>query len=216
LLKDNGLAGCGLTLDALHCQVETLNMVLDEGGVYVVEVKANQATLCDDLADHVALCSPLLSWETHDKAHGRLEKRTYSTYDIAGICFEDRWQRCQMKRLVVVNRHFTHLKSGKVSEEQSFYVSNAGFYSDHELGCAIRRHWSIESSHWLRDVTFGEDAIRCSNETRIKNLALFLSVGLNLIKQHGPPNIKAFHEDANANPLIISSLFKHCQNKQFL
>ena len=52
LLKDNDLPNFGLPLDALHCQVDTLMMVLGQGGVYVVEAKANQETLCDDLADH--------------------------------------------------------------------------------------------------------------------------------------------------------------------
>ena len=108
------------------------------------------------------------------------------------------------------------LQSGKVSQQQSFYVSDADSCKDEELGCAIRGHWSIESSHLLRDVTFGEDAIRCTNEQRMKNLALLLSVGLNLIKQHEVPNVKAFHKDANTNPLIINSVFKHYKSKQFL
>jgi predicted transposase YbfD/YdcC len=209
LLSVINLSNCGVTLDALHCQVETLEMVVNQAGVYVVEAKANQAQLCADLTDHVQLCQPLCQLKTYDKAHGRLEERTYRCYDLSGVCFEARWQDCQFRRLVVVDRHFTQLKSGQVSQEQSLYLSNSERHTDEQLCQAIRGHWSIEAGHWVRDVSFREDKIRCSHEQRMKNLSLLMSVSVNLTKQYKVSNIKAFHEELNANPLAISKMIRH-------
>jgi hypothetical protein len=130
---------------------------------------------------------------------------------VGGVAFESRWEGCHIERLIVVNRHFTQLKTGKVSQEQSFYITNSLGHSDEQLADAIRGHWSIESGHWIRDVTYKEDAVRCTHRPRMKTLALLLSVVLSLTKQKGLPNIKAFQEDANAKPMIISGLFVHHQ-----
>lgn len=216
LLTNNDLSKTGITLDALHCQTQTLELVANQAGVYVVEVKGNQQELCADLTDHLAFCSPTNTIQTNDKAHGRIEKRTYGFYDVSGVCFESRWQVANIQRLIVVDRHFTQLKTGKVSQEQSFYITNSVVHSDEMLAAAIRGHWSIESGHWIRDVTYGEDSIRCSNRQRMKTLSLLLSVALTLTRQQGLPNIKAFHEDANAKPMTISPLLVHHKTPQFL
>ncbi|NMU24447.1 ISAs1 family transposase, partial [Vibrio parahaemolyticus] len=41
--------GCLLTADALHCQVETLNKVVDKGGDFLVQVKLNQPSLLAEI-----------------------------------------------------------------------------------------------------------------------------------------------------------------------
>lgn len=211
LLKANDLSNVGVTLDALHCQTQTLELVVNQDGVYMVEVKENQTQLCADLRDHMALCAPTNTIQTYDKAHGRIEKRTYAFYDVSGVCFESRWQVAHIQRLIVVDRHFTKIKTGKISQERSFYITNSVTHNDGTLATALRGHWSIESGHWIRDVTYGEDSIRCSNRPRMKTLALLLSVAFSLTKQQTFPNIKAFHEDANAKPMILRELLVHYQ-----
>jgi predicted transposase YbfD/YdcC len=214
LLSNNKLSNVGVTLDALHCQTQTLELVVNQAGVYVVEVKANQTQLCADLTDHVTISRPTNTIQTYDKAHGRIEKRTYQFYNVSGVCFEPRWQVAHIQRLILVDPvrrcgHFTQIKTGKTSQERSFYITNSVTHTDQTLATALRGHWSIESGHWIRDVTYGEDSIRCSNRPRMKTLALLLSVAFSLTKQQNFPNIKAFHEDANAKPMIIRELLVH-------
>ena len=43
------IKGCLLTADALHCQVETLNKVVDKGGDILVQVKLNQPSLLAEI-----------------------------------------------------------------------------------------------------------------------------------------------------------------------
>ena len=44
-LGELGLAGCIVTLDALHCQKTTARMILDKDGEYFLQIKANQKHL---------------------------------------------------------------------------------------------------------------------------------------------------------------------------
>jgi predicted transposase YbfD/YdcC len=56
------------------------------------------------------------------------------------------------------------------------------------LGQAVRNHWGIENrSHYVRDVTFGEDASR----TRIKptHFARFRSFAINILRANGVENV---------------------------
>lgn len=72
-----------------------------------------------------------------------------------------------------------------------------------QLATAIRVHWQIEACHWVRDVTFGEDKIRCFNSQRSKNLTSLISVVYNLTKQSKVNNIKALNENLNANLTLM-------------
>lgn len=140
LLVATNLSNVGVTLDALHCQTQTLEMVVNQAGAYLVEVKANQAELAADLSDHLSFCEPTNTIQTYDKGHGRLESRIYRFYEVGGVYFESRWQESHIERLIVVDRHFTQLKTGKVSQEQSFYITNSLSHSDLNLADAIRGH----------------------------------------------------------------------------
>src|SRR3954454_6818343 len=77
LLSLLSLEGCTVTLDALHAQRETAQAVLDQGADYILALKANQGTLCEDV--RILLDDSGLA--IHDRArtveadHGRIETR---------------------------------------------------------------------------------------------------------------------------------------------
>lgn len=54
LLKQLVLTGRVITADALHCQTETCQQILDSGGDFVLTVKANQPTLSAVIASEFA------------------------------------------------------------------------------------------------------------------------------------------------------------------
>ena len=209
LLKNNDLTGRCFTFDALHCQEKTLKMVAEQNGIFIVQVKENQPHLLDVINDHIQIGKPLEVIKTYDKAHGRIEERVGNIYQVSKECFNDKWAEIGFDKLIVLQRTFTKIKTQKVSKETSFYLSNSVKQTNNQLFSAIRGHWSIEAIHWIRDKTFGEDAIRCANEGRSKNLACLLSVALNLIKQSSVLNIKALHEDLVADTNKTIPFFKH-------
>ena len=68
------------------------------------------------------------------------------------------------------------------SAETAFYVSNT-LITASRAAEAIRAHWRIETtSHYSRDVTFGEDRSRIRTNPGV--LARLQSFGCNVLKAH--------------------------------
>lgn len=88
LLQLLDLDGAIVTLDAMHCQAETAQTIIDAEADYILSVKANQLNLYKHLlnkfvefADSDYNVEGLRRLITSEKSHGRLEPRTY--YPIA-------------------------------------------------------------------------------------------------------------------------------------
>ena len=212
LLGESALATQCVTFDALHTQYQTLEIVQGAGGRYVTQVKANQTALLEDLQDHVQLTDPVAEQKSLEKGHGRIEKRKATFYPVAGaVCFERKWDTSDFATLVVLERESTQCKTVKVSQETSYYLSNAALeqVSPNTLFKAIRQHWSIEADNWVRDATFREDRIRCKEPNRSKTLASIISVAGNLLRQQSKESLKAMQEDLAYNPMLATALFRH-------
>jgi len=191
-------------------------MVEHAQGIYIAQVKANQAVLLEDLQDHVKLVPPMSEQQTLSKGHGharlgRIEERKASFYSVDAICFEEKWDNSGFATLVVVERESIQCKTGKVSRETHYYLSNATTQqvAPKEFCAAIRRHWGIEADNCVRDCTFREDRIRCKEPARSKTLASIISVAGNLLRQQKKGFIKAMQEDVAGNPFFVLPFFKH-------
>jgi predicted transposase YbfD/YdcC len=164
LLKGRDLHGKVVTLDALHTLRPTARQIRAQNGHYLMIVKKNQAALYEylDLLFRLpAHPAEREVWDTvgptTEKGHGRLETRTL-TCGNAHIEDVD-WPAVQQ----VVRRECERivLKTGKRSCEVTYAMVSM---SPAEAGAATierlwRGHWTIENqTHYVRDVTFGEDA----------------------------------------------------------
>lgn len=101
----------------------------------------------------------LYETETLEKGHGRIESRKYRVYEFSDVYQDERWRMCQIKRLVKVKRERSEQKSGKKTQEISYYVSN----EEKDLNglCrAVRGHWQVEVNNHRRDVSLKEDTLR--------------------------------------------------------
>jgi hypothetical protein len=60
-----------------------------------------------------------------------------------------------------------------------------------DLLAHIRGHWTVEATHWVRDVTYGEDAsrVRTGNAPRI--MATLRNVSISLLRLRDVTNIAA-------------------------
>lgn len=194
-----GLNGSGYTMDALHTNAPLLSMIENKGGFYLSQVKANQKNLLQDCEQIHQQWTCHWNWSATEKGHGRLESRKYFCYRVAPKWFAPALWEARITTLVVVERQRLHLKTGKESKETAFFVSNKTLGQNCkgvELAMAVRNHWSIEADHWVRDVGFGEDKIKCSSPDRSKVLAAAFNYAINLIRRNNTmDSIQIFREE---------------------
>jgi predicted transposase YbfD/YdcC len=159
LLKENGLLGQKISLEALHCQVKTLAMMAAEKGKYLVGLKNNQKELLNQVITASQNQVRFTQISETEKGDGRIETRSYEFYDISEMEKAERWKTCEIRTAIKVIREREAVKTGKKSVETSYYLSNeVGKYE--ELAEAIRGHWQVETNNHLRDVTLQEDQMR--------------------------------------------------------
>lgn len=182
LLSLINVKGAVVTGDAAHCYPDTLKIISDNGGDFVVGVKANQPSLFEQMTrDFHEHADEALVSATKEKSRGRLEERHYEALSARGVReLEARWPsaRCYVRviRRVTVN--------GRVSEETRYYLSSLPPEDVESIANAIRSHWAIENSlHYVLDVAFREDLCRVRTDNAAENLSRIRHIVLSLLHQ---------------------------------
>lgn len=190
LLRLLEVSGCIVTVDAMGCQREIAEQVVQAGADYVLTVKENQGRLFEDIQDLFQgakeldfLDVPYAFHETTTKGHGRIETRQcWAIQDkraLAHVQGRERWAGLKTVAKVTAHRHV----AGRVSVESRYFISSLPANAQ-QLLQAIRTHWGIENSlHWTLDVVFREDASRVRKDHGPENLAVLRQMTLNLLKQ---------------------------------
>lgn len=149
----------------------------------IVQVKDNQPTLHQQIAEIAATTTPLGSVHSHDKGRSRDERRTAAVFAPADMLAGTDWHPhvaaiIRLERSVFTRNARTGLL--RHSTETAFYVSNMRITASRAAE-AIRAHWGIETtSHYSRDVTFGEDRSRIRTNPGV--FARLRSFGFNILK----------------------------------
>lgn len=187
LLKQLQLQGCLVTIDAMGCQRDIAQSVLDRGADYLLAVKGNQEMLAEDVeqefkaaqADGFAHMDHQY-YETIEKAHGRIEKRQYwYTHDIGGLGTLERWPRLASMAMC----RATRTVKGETSTEDRYFITSSTRQDVKAIAAAIRAHWKVENSlHWVLDMAFYEDQCRIRMGYAAENLATIRKLALNVIK----------------------------------
>jgi len=181
LLKTLNIKGHVVVADALNCQKETAEIIVEKGADYLLCVKDNHPNLKRDIEEYVQDKSIQKTMETiskTEKNYGRIEKRTaYVTSETRWL-----WQRSEWKDLSCIGAIHTEIetKKGK-SADWHYYVSNRPMTPEQLLHHA-RMEWSVESMHWLLDVHFEEDWCLIADKTVQQHLNMFRKAAINLIK----------------------------------
>lgn len=190
LLDTLALKGCIVTIDAIGCQTEIAQKILDRGGDYLLAVKDNQETLSNALREFFADGEsagfgrlPIDFHQTVEKDHGRIEiRRALWLTDLSWLDkpLRQHWPKLAGVGMIERQREI----NGKTSSERAFYIGSKGITSAESFAKAARSHWGIENSlHWVLDVTFREDDCRVRKDHAPHNFAALRKFALALLRQ---------------------------------
>jgi predicted transposase YbfD/YdcC len=188
LLDALEIAGCIVTLDAIHCQTETVETIVDKGADYVLPVKENQPRLLEALQG--LFDDPAeMQWvacdyhRTENRGHGRVEIREcWSTSDpeyLNYIATLAEWRGLQSIVMIQSERQL----GDQTTVTRRYFISS--LKGDAELLLqAVRGHWGIENKvHWVLDIAFREDDCRIRKGNGAENFAVLRHIALNLLRR---------------------------------
>jgi predicted transposase YbfD/YdcC len=196
LLQELVLAGKVVTLDALHTQRNTARIIGERGGHYVMTVKGNQRELQEAVralfASHEAPEQDRESVTEVEHGHGRVENRWLLAVSVPVAAPEALRTWPGAAQVFVVERRFWKKKQRTGHRELVYGITSlprtqAG---PTDLLRLVRGHWRIDTrSHYIRDVTFGEDACLVRTGKLPQVLALLRSLAISRLRMDGVANI---------------------------
>lgn len=202
-----------VTTDAMGCQKEIAQTIVEGGGDYILAVKDNQPTLHAEMqaAFATAAMPPARSSRldvTEDHGHGREEQRTVQVLPARGHLSSAQlaaW--LGVRTIVMVTRVVWGEATGMESIEVRYFLSSLP-PNARRIGAAIRGHWSIENGlHWVLDVVFREDARRLYDRTAAENGAFLNRLALSLFRgDTGKGSLKVKRKRAGWSLLYLMQL----------
>ncbi len=180
------VCGCLVTIDAMGCQTEIAEKIVEGKADYVLAVKGNQPTLHDGIVafflDHMDddfARVKVSRHETKEHGHGRDEHRTYYVCDVPDdLPDRARWEGLKRIGIAISDT----VRSGKPCDDVRYYILSKKLNA-RSFGAAVRGHWGIENSlHWQLDMSFGEDRSRIRKGHADANFAIVRRMALSLLK----------------------------------
>jgi predicted transposase YbfD/YdcC len=187
LLEMLEIEGAIVTIDAMGCQREIAQKIIDKKADYVLALKGNQGSLRRDVELFVAeqkfnefKDTPVTQDNTVDGDHGRIETRkTTVIHDVAWLQERHDWPG--LKAVVVLDS--IRETSDKIEHETRYYITSLVLAANH-LGPIVRSHWSIENSlHWVMDMVFRDDECRVRREHAPANFTTIKHMAHNLTRR---------------------------------
>jgi predicted transposase YbfD/YdcC len=182
LLKMLTLNGAIVTTDALNCQRDIAEQIVEQKGDYALALKGNQGMLHNDVV--LLLDDPELkashSGPLVEADHGRIETRTATvSTEIGWLRKQHQWPGLKAIGKVVRVRETVE----KTTTETAYYLLSCELTPE-RFNEVVRQHWSIENSlHWRLDVVMNEDQDRTRAGNGAHNLAVLRHMVINAMQK---------------------------------
>ena len=205
LLDKLNLNGTIVTTDALNCQRDIGQRILDQGGNYVLALKANHKALHADVVRFFAdpAHQEANSYATHDNDHGRVETREgLVSTDIDWLQARYHWPGLRALGRVIRKRQIIVKGAQTKTTETAYYMLSMPLTPE-RLGHVVRAHWGVENRlHWVLNAVMNEDQGRSRRDNSPYNLAILRHMALNLMHKdrskvslRGKFNLAAWRDD---------------------
>lgn len=189
MLKKLCIDGAIITIDAMGCQKEIAQQIIEQKGDYILRVKANQGTLHSameatfkqaETLQYQAMTYYTAKEETNND-HGRIESRSCIVLPLMYlIMMKLKWKGLKSLVLVISERE-TH--EGNTIEYR-YYISSLDPKEPDKILLSIRDHWQVENNlHWVLDVAYREDQSRIRDENSALNMSWLRKTAIGLLKR---------------------------------
>ena len=181
------IEGAIVTIDAMGCQRDIAQKILDKKADYVLALKGNQGSLREDVEVFVAEQKAAGFADTDitrdtltDGDHGRIETRTTTViHDVEWLRKRHDWPGLKAVVMVESVREIGE----KTERETRFYITSLVMLAA-LLGPVVRSHWSIENSlHWVMDMVFRDDECRVRTDHAPANFTTIKHMAHNLLRK---------------------------------
>lgn len=200
LIKQLAIDGAIVTIDAMGCQKDIVEAIINQNADYLLAVKDNQKELHGviidvfKLADNKAFVNNMPIQKSEDDieaSHGKIEQRITTTMPVSAISHvitSEDW--AGIKSIVKIIRTAEDNKRNTTTETR-YFISSVVYTEPKKIATAARMHWDIENKlHWTLDVVFKEDDCRIRDETAALNFTWFRKMALSFLKPILPFGIK--------------------------
>ena len=198
------LRNCILTWDAINTRATTLEAVVVKGlADFLVCLKANQGELFDVIEEAFSWLDvdefqgEVLSSSRTSTDHGRIETKEISILNAEDILSTELKRNLTHVHSVIRVRTSRIYKSSGVQtedREDKFFISSITPDGLDDSFAATMQdillsRWQIESSHWVIEVVFGQDALPLRNKEYIEGSTVYTKIACNVlsyIREHVP------------------------------
>ena len=207
------VTGCLITIDAMGCQVEIAEKIVEHKADFMLALKGNQPTLEADVEDYfrTAPADELVKKITVEKGHGRIETRIYTASKTVEWITGSKSYPGQPK-FKNINTIVKVVNQTEYPDRCTFdtrlYISSAALNIE-RIAAGIRGHWGVESMHWLLDVAFGDDLSRYRTGHGAKNMAVVRRFALGLVRANKTKkSVKTKRKSAGWNTNFLLELLQ--------
>ncbi len=205
------IEGAIVTIDAMGCQRDIAQKVIDKKADYILALKGNQGSLKEDVrtvrrrAESQRFCRHQdqpgyhRRWRSRphrDPDHNRHPRRQW---------LQERHNWPGLKAVVIVESH--REISGKIEQETRTYITSLVLLAA-LLGPIVRGHWSIENSlHWVMDMMFRDDECRVRTNHAPANFTTIKHMAINLLRRPaGKQSLRGRRKAASWDDDFLASL----------
>ncbi len=189
LLRLLEIEGCIITIDAMGCQKEIVEQIIEDKADYCLSLKGNQGILHEEVREYFQWARAIefkqIEYgyaESVEKDHGRIEtRRCWSVSDVDWLSNKEEWKG--LRSICAVEAQRVEVATNKQSIETRYFISSLDSDAK-ELMRAVRKHWGVENSlHWVLDVAFREDHCQIRTDHGAENFVMLRHMALNLLKR---------------------------------
>ncbi len=186
----NGLSIGQMKVDGKTNEIAVIPELLEqlalEGAIVTIDAMGCQKELYEPIVDTFRLSNDIKP-ECYDSEingdHGRIESRRIEALPVSLIDNQldlNKWANIQSIVKVAYTNHTVN------TVENRYFISTLPYKEVQRIANSIRSHWQIENNlHWVLDVVFREDESRIRDERTAQNFSWFRKMALSLLAKDG-------------------------------